>query len=340
MSSLHRSGVLAVLLGACVATPVTQDATPDLAGAAQPIVVPIAGAAVPASPDERIAAEFYRGLLIRLNEAYTDGDLPLLRRLLATGRSDQAPAWARERRDNFAAAADGLALEQHCRQWARLDLVETGTLGTRLRLELVLPPVPGVDYVLGGEADPMPFALGMRLQVDDEFTDGSTGSQGSGATLRLPRAVALGGGKELRVPIELDPPATAAVRRTVRVRVELLPGYVQVAGRRAPLRRTELGVQQVTQYPAGHEPLRTQPLLALREAMRRGDPDHFPHVWLAAVFAPETERAAVLAELVQWVRLGRPDQQQVAMAALKAVTGARPAVGDRESWRAWWQARQ
>ena len=44
--------------------------------------------------------------------------------------------------------------------------------------------------------------------------------------------------------------------------------------------------------------------------------------------------------LIDQVRYGRSDQAQVAMAALRASTGAEIPVGDRDGWLAWWQQRR
>ena len=65
------------------------------------------------------------------------------------------------------------------------------------------------------------------------------------------------------------------------------------------------------------------------------------YVRLAAEFAPPAERPEVERALMDWVRLGRPDQALVAMAALRAITerGA-PAVGDRDAWLSWWESRR
>ena len=43
--------------------------------------------------------------------------------------------------------------------------------------------------------------------------------------------------------------------------------------------------------------------------------------------------------LIDQVRYGRADQAQVAMAALKRVSGLSLAVGDRDAWLAWWQTK-
>ena len=70
------------------------------------------------------------------------------------------------------------------------------------------------------------------------------------------------------------------------------------------------------------------------------DARNFACAYLAAVFVPSHERTAVIELLIEQVRFGRDDQAQVAMAALAAVTGAELAVGDRDAWLAWWQARR
>jgi hypothetical protein len=324
------------LLGGCVALPADEA---DLAQDARPIVVSLPGAS--AGGEDRAVHEYYRGLLRRLHEAYSDADLPLLRRLLAGGARERAPEWARDRLDGFAALTQGLAFELHCRERATLVAPETiPAVGQPVQFRLLVPPGPGPGWVLGGEGDRNPASFRARFLVEDDFVDGSTRSHDSDTTLRMPRPVRLVSPEELMLPLELDLGEDGAVRRSVLAEIELLPGHVAVDGVQGPVRRTLLGRSRIVQYPAGHEAVRERPMDTLREAMRRGDPEHFRHVWLAAVFAPSSEHEAVLEALIGWVRIGRPDQQRVAMAALKVVTAAAPTVGDRESWLAWWQARR
>jgi hypothetical protein len=129
------------------------------------------------------------------------------------------------------------------------------------------------------------------------------------------------------------------VRRELTVRVDLLPGYVATAGVRAPVRRTPLAATKTTQWPGGHRAIRERPLETLRAALRLGDPAHFPHVWLAAVFAPAEARPQVEQLLIDQVRLGRADQAQVAMVALRDL-GVADLPPERERWLAWWQSRR
>jgi hypothetical protein len=55
---------------------------------------------------------------------------------------------------------------------------------------------------------------------------------------------------------------------------------------------------------------------------------------------------AAMRLLIEQVRFGRPDQAQVAMAALREMSGqssssvSAPALGDREAWLVWWAQRR
>ena len=67
--------------------------------------------------------------------------------------------------------------------------------------------------------------------------------------------------------------------------------------------------------------------------------------WLGEVVAdPDDPGARFLVERSYYkLRSQLPKdeaQQRVAMAALKAVTGAGPAIGDRDAWLLWWQGRR
>ena len=106
------------------------------------------------------------------------------------------------------------------------------------------------------------------------------------------------------------------------------------------MQRTDIASAGLTQWPAGYEAIAKAPLVTLREALRRGDPAHFAHVFVAASFAGADERDAATALLIEQVRFGRQDQALVAMAALQVLTGAQLPSGDREAWLAWWQARR
>lgn len=308
---------------------------------AVPIVVPFGGSQGTMTSDEQVLADFYRSLLQRMGAAYAEGDQHELRKLLGGYRRDETPEWARTRMDSFAALAEGLAFEQHCKEHGSIALADPHVaLGEGLTLRVRIAAPAGSGWQLGGGASEHPVSFGVWYSVVDEFVEGSTSNRDRNDSMRLSQPVDLRPGVPFDLPVSLDLDVGAAVRRTIRIRLALLPGYVTAGELRAPVRRTEFGRLDLVQYPRGYAVIRDKPLQTLREAMKIGDEARFHHVWLAAHFAREADREAVLEDLMRWVRLGDAGQQRVAMASLKAVTGAAPAVGDRDAWLAWWQSRR
>ena len=156
----------------------------------------------------------------------------------------------------------------------------------------------------------------------------------------LPAALTLAGNQELRLPVGIDADAGGSVQRTVHLRVDLMPGYVMVEGVRAPVQRTGIGACTLTQWPRGYEALLAAPLQALERALRTFDQPRFATVFLAAALTRGEDREKAMALLIEPVRFARADQAQVAMSALRAISGQVHAVGDREAWLAWWQTRR
>jgi len=180
----------------------------------------------------------------------------------------------------------------------------------------------------------------VHATIDDAFVEGSVRSHSTNEVRRLPAAFALADGRELRLPLVVDAPVGEAVRRTVTLRVSLLPGYVRVGGEVVPVPQTVLAAATVVQWPAGYGALAKAPLAELRTALRPFEPRTFPRAWLAATAATGADREPAIALLLEQVRFGRADQAQVAMAALRELTGERLLVGDRDAWLAWSQARR
>ena len=129
-----------------------------------------------------------------------------------------------------------------------------------------------------------------------------------------------------------------AVRRNVTVRIDMR-GHVEIDGIRAPVKSTSIAAGSYTQWPAGYDIIAKQPLAALKLALGAFQPKNFASVYLAALKIPATHQYEACALLMDQVRFGRADQAQVAMAALQNVTGLSIAVGDRDAWLGWWQAR-
>ncbi len=335
---------------ACVTT--YEDA-PLLFGAADvsapsyavPVAIPIPQGN--GTPEDIARAEFYRSVLKRLNDAAKDGDVALLESLLsAYERPDMPPAIAAHVA-GYRAVVPGLRFQQHVAKVATLPLVdERGEvaaapppLGAPVALELRIPA--GAEaWSLGGRDDVDPLRLVVGMRIDDTFVDGSSRSWESQDFVPLPGSFELRGDAVLRAPIAVEKPGGEAVRREVRVVVELMPGYLQLAGVRAPLRRALLATSTFTQWPVGYDAVAKAPLAALQAALRNFEPASFRRAYLAAVSTQGPDREMALGLLVQQVRFGRIDQAQVAMAALRGMTGADVAIGDRDGWLAWDQARR
>jgi hypothetical protein len=332
---LPALAVAMLALGACVATPAGDD-DPTVA---RSVVVQLPNAV---APTEAPLVEFYHGLLQRLRDAYQDGRLAELQQLLQSYRRDDAPEFARASMDSFVTAALGLQFELHCQGNVRLEPPsEPQPIGNATRLLLRLPPLAGHNVLLLRSSGKEPTAIGLHFGIEDTLLDGSVRAQTVNETLRLPRDVVLGAGSSvLELPFELGADPSSAIRRRLTVTVSLLPGYVQVDGVSAPVRRTALSTVTLQQYPAGSDPIRAEPLRTLRAAMALGDAPHLPHVLLATMFAGPAEQETMLPLLVQWVRNGHDDQKTVAMAGLKELTGQPFAVGDRQRWLQWWQERR
>lgn len=359
---------VAVLLAACVTTveeapPLEFNAPPPPIEAPPSLTIPfgenVAGA------QQQLVDEFYRSVLRQLQEAATSRDpatgrhdVDQLGALLARFERDDMPPGVRERVAGYRRIERGLRFaEGHAARAARVELlpaapaadgapvpVEQGApaLGAPLRFELRLPAGPE-PAGLGGVDDDEPAGFLVHATIDDAFVEGSVRTFSRSDVVRLPDAFALADGTELRLPIAVDEPVGEAVRRVVTVRVSLLPGYVRLGGALAPVPQTLLAEAKVAQWPAGFGALQKAPLAELQAALRVFEPRAFPRAWLAAVAAagaPAADRESAIALLLEPVRFGRADQAQVAMAALRELTGERLLVGDRDAWLAWSQSRR
>lgn len=319
----------------------TRGSMPD----AVPVTIPF-----PEIGDRRGALwnELYKGVLQRLQEAAEAGDPALIDALLASYDKPDVPESIADQLRGYRLVARGIAFQQHLLAAARL-LAVAGTppapidaappLGEALRLELRVPP-GDEPVVLGGRYDRDPVGFAVAVTLEDEFVDGSSHSSHSEEFLRLPHAVELAGDRALTLPIEIGAAAGEAVRRKVLVRVDLMPGYVVIRGLRAPVKRTVVGAGSWTQWPRGHDVIAKTPLAALRQALAKFHEGNFASAYVAALLVRPEQRDEAIALLIDQVRFGRADQAQVAMAALRQVSGVDLPVGDRDAWLAWWQGRR
>jgi hypothetical protein len=337
--------VSGLLLAACAAAPEGEDPLAQVQAAdSTALVVPFGATA---GEEDGVLAGFYANVLERMHEAYGERDangapsgIDSLQRLLLLYRNDGVPGWAKQRMDGFAAAAEGAVFERHVRSASRILVPQPVPLGENLVVRLQVDGLPGSTIRLGGEEEDKPFFLSAWFEFADTYVDGSTRRQEGEAVVRLPRSHDLTLATPLELPLELGAAPAGAVRRKVAIRIEMLPGHVGGADMSCPVRRAPMARGEAEQLPLGADKLRAAPLASLREAMAIGDAQRFPAVYLSACFLPPDQRREGMELLVQWVRLGRPDQARVAMAALRELSGEPITVGDRERWLAWWQRTQ
>jgi hypothetical protein len=289
-----------------------------------------------------------------MQQAADDGDTALLDALLVSYDEPGAPEPYAGRLRGYRGVARGIEFQRHVAERARLVIMPgaegdapvapdgTPYLGTPLLLELRVPPAAGAVR-LGGERDDDPVGFSVAVTIEDEFVDGGSRSSQTPVWVPLPTAVELTGDTLLTLPVAIDAPAGAAVRRTVYVRIDLMPCYVSVAtkdGRvRAPVRRTVADAGSWTQWPAGYDLLRKRPLDGLRAALADFRPGNFASAYLSALLVGPQDREQAIALLIDQVRFGGAGQAQVAMAALRRVTGVELPIGDRDAWLEWWQGR-
>lgn len=314
----------------------------------------IALGAAPVDDNQRALLQLYDGVLMRLEQAVEERDLPGVLSLLDSYERSNLPPTLRDRLVGYRAIARGLAFQRHAATAAALQLVQAPApaapaapampldvpppLGEPLRFEFSLP-ASSDPARLGGRKHPDPVGFAVAIVVDDLFVDGGTRSHKHQDLVWIDDSVDLVGSTVLRLPIGLDLPGGDSVQRTVHVRIDLLPGYLQFGDCRAPIQRTSIAATSLTQWPRGYEAIQKAPLATLREAIRLGDSAHFSHVFLGASFARGADREAALALLVDQVRFGTQPQAVVAMATLRSLTGMTLSVGDRDAWLAWWQMR-
>jgi hypothetical protein len=333
--------------GSCVTT--YEEAPPAAARSAPPAAVPVA---IPfgnegVNADQGLLFAFYGGVFERMQAAVADRDPAQLEALVGAYERPDLPDRLRDALAAYRAMALGLRFQQHAAATATMTLVPAAggapdvvpPIGTPLTFRLEVPP-SGVPVRLGGRGDDEPTCFAVAVTIDDTFVDGSTRSSHTQDFVWLPEAVLLDGGAGLQIPVEVDVTAGEAVQRVVHVRADLMPGYVSVGGKRAPVHRAVIGACTVTQWPAGHEVVAKNALAALRAAVRSGDSRLSAQVYLGAAFVRGEERDEAMRLLIEQVRFGRPDQALVAMSALRALTGDNLPLGDRQAWLAWWQARR
>jgi hypothetical protein len=334
-----------------------------------PVSQPIA-IAIPVAQggSDRLLLEFYSGILRRLQDAADDGDVALLDSLVASYDKPNIPASVSQHLAGYRAIGRGIRFRQHALRKAVLELrlpdastpdaskpdelrpdaamvggakliaaPNVSALGKDLQLRLRLPAMAKV-VTLGGRNDLNPIRFTVSVTVEDEYADGSFRSLHTDGAVWLPERFELVGDNELLLPIDVGAALDDAVRRNVTVRIDMR-GHVEIDDVRAPVKSTSIAAGSYIQWPVGYDVIAKQPMAALKLALGAFQSKNFASVYLAALKIPEAHQHEACELLIDQVRFGRADQAQVAMAALQNVTGLSIAVGDRDAWLDWWQAR-
>ena len=341
--------LVALLTAGCVTTLTPMDLGDQAAQlpVSLPVSIPILNEA---TGSNRLLMDFYTGILRRLQEAAEEGDVELLESLVESYDQPNIPESVAQHLAGFRAIGRGIRFREHCVREASLGLrkplavaqtsptsePKVPALGADLQLDLRLPAMAST-VVLGGLRERDPIGFSVSVTVDDEYVDGSRRSLHTDGVVWVPESFELKADRELTLPIDVDAVAGDAVRRHVTVRVDMR-GHIQMDGVRSPVKSTTIGAASYTQWPVGYEIIQGQPLRALQAGLADFQSNNFPSVYLASLMIAEQDRHVASAALMDQVRFGRVDQAQVAMAALKQVTGLSIAIGDRDSWLFWWQS--
>lgn len=343
---------LAVVLAAgCVTTyePIDLSNPDSELIAAAPIAIPIGNFG---DGGNKLLLGFYSGILRRLHEAADDGDVALLDSLVTAYDKPSTPDAVKQHLASFRAMGRGIRFRQHVAAMSTFELclspidIAAGkntpieervepALGQQLQLELRIPGMAD-PVLLGGHEHSDPFTFSVSVTVEDDYFDGRTRSSHTNGVVWLPKSFNLVAGNELTLPVNVDRATDDAVRRRVFVRVDMR-GHVLIDEIRSPVKSTTIGAGSFTQLPAGHEIIKKQPLAALKLAIADFQSKNFASAYLSALLMPPADRLAAATLLVDQIRYGRADQAEVAMAALKRLSGLSLAVGDRDAWLAWWQ---
>ena len=345
-----------VLAAGCVTTyePADREDPKSELIAVAPVVIPLGEVEVDGNGNNSLLLEFYNGILRRLHEAAEDGDVAMLDSLVTAYDKPSTPESVKQHLNSFRAMARGLRFRQHVASRAVFELrlsaadIAAGNktpvaervepaLGEELQLDLRIPAM-AEPVLLGGHEHSDPFTFSVSVTVEDEYFDGRTRSSHTDGMVWLPQSFNLADGNELTLPVDIEAATDDAVRRRVYVRVDMR-GHVQIDEIRSPVKATTVGAGSFTQLPRGHAIIKKQPLVALKMALADFQPKNFASAYLSALLLSPADRLQAATLLIDQVRYGRADQAQVAMAALKRVSGLSLAVGDRDAWLAWWQTK-
>jgi hypothetical protein len=331
-----RAGLaLAALLPACSTGPETPPVPSSVS-------VPIGTGVTPRTPKDAI----YGDILDQCRAAYKDRDAERLADLLGRYDRPDAPDWAREQFGTFRAALAGLkftltGLAEHRLVAAPARLAGGETLTVTMSLRSAWPEAVRIPARDGDRR----AALLLDVSVRDEDAQGNGASERSNQVHPLEHDLVLPPGGSAAVTITV-PTTTGALLRTYEFSGTLMP--VQVVAGKEPLNVNRIPLDPATAevLPPGFPAIARAPLTTLREAVRRGDPEHFGHQYLACVLLDPRDKRQAGDLLAGVLGSGKGAQVTVALGCLRKLFG-RPSrvvalgtqapVVERGDWLEWWR---
>ncbi len=337
MQPAPHLAVLVSLLGGCVVVEERPVAGPI---AAAPVAIPLAAAGTSSDAPHDL---YYGSVLQQMRAAWLDRDPARLRGLLDQHDRADSPSWTRTQFAGFRGAALALEFESLVATRGSIGLAGISpALGEPITGTVLLGPLTA-PIRLGGGDDKNPAQFLVTLELNDRDAFGDTATHRNSAIIRLPAPVDFTAGGTAELPFSVAAPAAGSILRTLRIAVDLLPGLVLVGGEPVPNARVRVAASEQTLFPRGVEPIRDRPLVTLRNALQSGASRHFANAYLAAYFlgteGSVADREAALTALLDRIRLGRPDQVRMAIAAGALLAPDGPGGADRAAWLRWWDAR-
>ncbi len=218
--------------GAAVTSCVTEtfERVPDAPPVSGIVVVPFPKAKPGEARSSYALRDYYTNVIGQMQEALADGSVDVLHALLSQHDRSAAPLWAREQMDTFRLAGQSLEFADFLRERAKIEFVDqtAPALGAPLRLRITLPPWPDHVVRLGAQDDSGPAPMRVRFSVVDRDGMGARTEHHDSKMLQVSDPIVLRSGWPFTMEFAFEFPAGGAVRRDVKVVLDLLPGYLQI----------------------------------------------------------------------------------------------------------------
>ena len=340
--------VFGAVLSSCVTEIIDADRSDvrSVMPASEAVVVPLwPDGQQPATGQELARDAFYSSILNQMTEAVVARDVLRLSELLQQHDDPRAPGWVRDHFERLRDVSAALEFVLYAQQAA---VLRSKKVDSESRLH-VLGKDEGVVFSLPAGQHPAvsldargdhAIALLASFRVTDHDVFGNRLERSVQSILRPEQSLQLEAGAVFSIDVPFPQMPTQGIWREVEVQVSLLPTELRIGGRTAPVRQTPLADTAVRLYPPGAEVVRAKPLKTLEAALGRSDRSAvLRHIALAAHFMPSESGNEAIDRVIAWLRLARPVESRIAMAALREMSGQPFSIDDRAAWLSWSRAR-